>query len=107
MAIEIPGWREAASWRATRAIRVRFYLLTRKFSSYFRFNSITRRIIVLNLAGVTILVGGIFYLNQYRVKFIATRVDSLTTQAEIIATAIGQTSKNNLEQLAEGVQTDD
>ena len=52
MAIEIPGWREAASWRATRAIRVRFYLLTRKFSSYFRFNSITRRIIVLNLAGV-------------------------------------------------------
>jgi two-component system sensor histidine kinase ChvG len=107
MAIEIPGWREAASWRATRAIRVRFYLLTRKFSSYFRFNSITRRIIVLNLAGVTILVGGIFYLNQYRVKFIATRVDSLTTQAEIIATAIGQTSKNNLDQLAEGVQTDD
>ncbi len=107
MALEIPGWREAASWRVTRAIRVRFYRLTRKFSSYFRFNSITRRIIVINLAGVAILVAGIFYLNQYRVKFIETRVESLTTQAAIIASAIGQTSKNTSDQLSEGVQADD
>ena len=107
MALEIPGWREAASWRTTRAIRVRFYKFTRKFSSYLRFNSITRRIIVLNLAGVAILVAGIFYLNQYRVKFIETRVESLTTQAAIIASAIAQTSKNTADQLPEGVPTDD
>ena len=107
MALEIPGWREAASWRATRAVRVRFYKFTRQFSNYFRFNSITRRIIVLNLASVIILVSGIFYLNQYRVKFIETRVESLTTQAAIIASAIGQTSKTTSDQLPEGVLTDD
>ncbi len=108
MALEIPGWwREAASWRVTRAIRVRFYRFTRKFSGYLRFNSITRRIIVLNFFGVAILVAGIFYLNQYRVKFIETRVEGLTTQAAIIATAIGQTSKNTSDQLPEGVQADD
>jgi len=107
MALDIPGWREAASWRATRAIRYGSTSLSGKFSSYLRFNSITRRIIVLNLAGVAILVAGIFYLNQYRVKFIETRVESLTTQAAIIASAIAQTSKNTADQLPEGVPTDD
>ncbi len=71
---------------------------------YFRFNSITRRIIVLNFVGVAILVGGIFYLNQYRVKFIETRVESLTTQAAIIASAIAQTSKNS-DASADGTQS--
>ena len=107
MALEIPGWREAASWRAARAVRVRFYRFTRRLSNYLRFNSITWRIIVLNLAGVTILVAGIFYINQYRVKFIETRVESLTTQAAIIASAIGQTSKTTADQLPDGVPTDD
>src|SRR5262249_29609736 len=67
----------------------------RKFLGHYRFNSITRRIIVLNFFAVAILVSGIFYLNQYRVKFIETRVESLTTQAAIIASAIAQTSKNS------------
>ncbi len=107
MAIGIPGWREAASWRATRAIRVRFLRFTRKFFSYLRFNSITRRIIVLNFAAVAILVAGIFYLNQYRVKFIETRVESLSTQAAIIASAIGQMSKSTADQLPEGVPSED
>ena len=56
---------------------------------------------------MAILVGGIFYLNQYRVKFIETRVESLTTQAAIIASAIAQTSKNNSDQTPEGSQADD
>src|SRR3974377_2467339 len=107
MALELSGWREAAARRTARAIRLRFLRFSRKFSSYFRFNSVTRRIIVLNLLGVAILVGGIFYLNQYRVKFIETRVESLTTQAAIIASAIAQTSKNSAEQALEGSPTDD
>lgn len=94
MAVELPSWREAAARRAARAVRLRFLRFSRRFSSYFRFNSITRRIIVLNFFGVAILVSGIFYLNQYRVKFMETRVESLTTQAAIIASAIAQTSKN-------------
>jgi len=106
MALELPRWRESAAWRA-RAIRVRLLRFSRKFFGQYRFNSITRRIIVLNFFGVAILVGGIFYLNQYRVKFIETRVESLTTQAAIIASAIAQTSKNSGDPGQEGSQPDD
>ncbi len=95
MAFALPAWREAAAWRLWRAVRLRLLRFSRRFYSRYRFNSITRRIIVSNFIGVAILLGGIYYLNQYRVKFIETRVESLTTQAAIIARAIAQTSKNN------------
>ncbi len=98
MAVEMPRWWVASrAWRPSRALRIKILRLLRKLFGHYRFNSITRRIIVLNLFSVIILVTGIFYLNQYRVKFIQTRVESLITQAAIIATAIGQTSKNNAE----------
>jgi two-component system, OmpR family, sensor histidine kinase ChvG len=96
MALEIPGWHDpATAWRGLRAIKVRLLRSSRKFLGQYRFNSITRRIIVLNFFAVAILVSGIFYVNQYRVKFVETRVESLTTQAAIIASAIAQTSKNS------------
>jgi two-component system sensor histidine kinase ChvG len=107
MALELPRWREATAWRLSRAVRLRILRFTRKFLGHYRFNSITRRIIVLNFFGVAILVAGIFYLNQYRVKFMETRVDSLTTQAAIIARAIEQTSKYSGDQPAEAGQADD
>ncbi|MGA7324391.1 MAG: stimulus-sensing domain-containing protein [Rhodomicrobium sp.] len=95
MALEILRWQEVSTVRRTlRAFQVRLLRLARNFSGYYSFNSITRRIIVLNFLGVAVLVGGIFYLNQYRVKFIETRVESLSTQAAIIASAIAQTSKS-------------
>lgn len=97
MAIDFLRWREAGTvvWRPGRAVRVRALRMARNFFGHYRFNSITRRIIVINFFGVAILVSGIFYLNQYRIKFIETRVESLTTQAAIIASAIAQTSKNS------------
>ena len=102
MALEIPGWAyKSEVRRGLRAFRVRAARLTRKFFRHYRFNSITRRIIVLNFFGVTILVSGIFYLNQYRVKFMETRIESLTTQAGIIASAISQTSKTNMDLAAD------
>src|SRR5271166_2663601 len=101
MALDLPRWRDTAPWRTARGIRVRFFRLARKFFSHYRFNSITRRIIVLNFFGVAILVTGIFYLNQYRVKFMETRVESITTQAGIIGSAISQTSKNNSDSAAD------
>lgn len=51
-------------------------------------SSLTRRILVLNLAGLCALVGGILYLNQFRAGLIDARVQSLLTQGEIIAGAI-------------------
>lgn len=52
------------------------------------FGSLTRRIVVLNLVGLTVLVAGILYLNQWRAGLIDARVQSLRVQGEIIAAAV-------------------
>jgi two-component system sensor histidine kinase ChvG len=51
-------------------------------------SSLTRRIVILNLAALLALAGGILYLNQFRAGLIDTRVQSLLTQGQIIAAAI-------------------
>jgi two-component system, OmpR family, sensor histidine kinase ChvG len=51
-------------------------------------SSLTRRIVVLNLAGLFALLIGFLYLNQFRQTLIEARVQSLLTQGEIIAGAI-------------------
>jgi len=60
----------------------------RRFLDFTIFSSLTRRIIVLNLAGLMVLVVGILYLNQWRAGLIDARVQSLRVQGEIIASAI-------------------
>ncbi len=49
---------------------------------------LTTRIVLLNLLGLIILVAGILYFNQFRQGLIDARVQSLTTQAQIIAAAV-------------------
>lgn len=51
-------------------------------------SSLTRRIVILNVAGLFALVMGILYLSQSRAFFIEARVQSLLVQADIIAGAI-------------------
>jgi two-component system sensor histidine kinase ChvG len=60
----------------------------RRFIDFTIFSSLTRRIMVLNLAGLLVLVVGILYLNQWRAGLIDARVQSLRVQGEIIAAAI-------------------
>ncbi len=60
----------------------------RRFLDFTIFSSLTRRIIVLNLAGLLVLVVGILYLNQWRAGLIDARVQSLRVQGEIIAAAV-------------------
>jgi two-component system sensor histidine kinase ChvG len=50
--------------------------------------SLTRRIIVSNLFGLLILLGGYLYLSQYKGWLIAAKRESLGAQGEIIAAAI-------------------
>jgi two-component system sensor histidine kinase ChvG len=59
-----------------------------RFFGIHAFSSITRRIIVLNLAALLVLLSGILYLNQFRAGLIDTRVEALLTQGKIIAGAI-------------------
>jgi two-component system sensor histidine kinase ChvG len=108
MATDAPRWWETASVRRPgRILRLRVYRLARQFFSQYRFNSIWRRIIVINIIGVVVLVSGIFYLNQHRSKLVEMRVDNLTTQAQIIASAIAQLSKTNADASAEAAQPAD
>ncbi|MFC5067663.1 stimulus-sensing domain-containing protein [Flaviflagellibacter deserti] len=51
-------------------------------------SSLTRRIVVLNLAGLVALLCGILYLNQFRAGLIEARTQSMLIQGEIIAGAI-------------------
>lgn len=55
-------------------------------------SSLTRRIVVLNLAGLVALLFGFLYLNQFRQGLIEARVQSLLTQGEIIAGAIASSA---------------
>ncbi|WP_297578985.1 sensor histidine kinase [Devosia sp.] len=59
-----------------------------RFVDFTIFSSLTRRIVVLNMAGLLVLVVGILYLNQWRAGLIDARVQSLRVQGEIIAAAI-------------------
>ncbi|HUO55699.1 MAG TPA: sensor histidine kinase [Rhodoblastus sp.] len=63
----------------------------RRFVSRFS-SSLTRRIVLLNLGGLFALLIGFLYLNQFRQGLIDARVQSLTTQAEIIAAAIASSA---------------
>lgn len=60
----------------------------RRFVDFTIFSSLTRRIVVLNMAGLLVLVVGILYLNQWRAGLIDARVQSLRVQGEIISAAI-------------------
>lgn len=65
----------------------RFWL----FSVGHIFSSLTRRIVILNVAGLVALVIGILQLSQFRAGLIDATVDSLKVQGEIIANAVANT----------------
>ena len=62
--------------------------LTRFFGRYV-FTSLTRRILLTNFAALIALVSGFLYLDRFRDELIEARVESLLTQGNIIAAAIG------------------
>ncbi|HVZ13988.1 MAG TPA: sensor histidine kinase [Bauldia sp.] len=66
----------------------RFLSALSRFATLHVFTSLTRRIVVLNLAALVVLVSGILLLNQFREGLIDARVSSLLIQGEIIAGAI-------------------
>jgi two-component system sensor histidine kinase ChvG len=51
---------------------------------------LTRRILAVNLIAPIILVAGLFYMDRYKAGLIRTEVAGLTTQAEMVAGAVGE-----------------
>src|SRR5262245_23368281 len=82
-----PALEEAGAAAPDPSLRARLARLLRSITVHV-FSSLTRRIVVLNLAGLIALVGGIFYLNQFREGLIDARVQALLTQGEIMASAV-------------------
>ncbi|WP_332701970.1 sensor histidine kinase [Devosia sp.] len=78
----------ASRWRLVLAPAYKLSSAIGRFLNFTIFSSLTQRIIVLNLAGLLVLVVGILYLNQWRAGLIDARVQSLRVQGEIIAAAI-------------------
>ncbi|HHY49677.1 MAG TPA: HAMP domain-containing protein, partial [Alphaproteobacteria bacterium] len=77
-----------AAWHALAGALARVWWPVQRFFARTVFSTLTRRIVALNLAGLTVLVIGILVLNQWRAGLIEARVQSLRVQGEIIAAAI-------------------
>ena len=60
---------------------------------------LTSRIIIINFAGLIILVGGILYFNQSRQSLIDARVQSLMTQARIMSAAVAAAATIDTDQI--------
>ena len=54
------------------------------------FSALTGRILALNIIALALLVGAILYLDRFRTGLIDTRLAALSTQAELIAGAVGE-----------------
>ena len=80
--------------------------IARTVESGFPFASLTQRIVILNLFGFAILVTGILFLNQFRAGLIEAKVQSLLTQGEIIASAIGTSAAIDTERVALEIEPD-
>ncbi len=65
---------------------------TWQFVAVQSFSSLTRRIVILNVAGLVAFVLGILYLTQFRAGLIDARVQSLVVQGEIISGAIASSA---------------
>ena len=91
------------SRRGTRVVRLFVRRWVRLFGDT-AFSSLTRRIVLLNFTGLFMLVLAILYLNQFRAGLTDARIESLQTQGEIIAAAIGASSQT--ESGASGIDLD-
>lgn len=78
----------ARAWHRLLTTLAVWWRAIRRFLALTIFSSLAKRIIVLNLAGLAVLVVGILFLNQWRTGLIDARLQSLRVQGEIIASAI-------------------
>lgn len=88
MAVEAEKVWQVEEDQAAEAERTGRFGRLRRFFGDYAFSSLTKRIAILNLAGLVAMVSAILYLNQFRAGLIDARVESLLTQGEIIAGAI-------------------
>jgi two-component system sensor histidine kinase ChvG len=86
------GLAEGAKAAMRRGLRVvRRLKRTRPFRS--ASTSLIRRILIANLAGLLVMIGGIYYLSHYQEWLVEAKKESLRTQGELIAAAIASDAR--------------
>lgn len=60
------------------------------FLARLRFRSLTARVLAVNMVAVLMLAMGLLYLDRYKRNLIAAQMESLVTQANIFAAALGE-----------------
>jgi two-component system sensor histidine kinase ChvG len=55
--------------------------------------SLTRRILIANMVGLLVMIGGIYYLSHYQTWLVEAKKESLRTQGELIAAAIASDAR--------------
>jgi len=70
-----------------------------------RLSPLMRRILAVNLIALLILLGGVFYLTEFRSSLIEQRLERLVVEARIIAGAIGESATGGPE--ASGVEIEE
>ncbi len=88
MKADVKKPRPASPLRTRLAPALTWLRTAQRFLIHQGFSSISRRIVLLNLAGLLALVSGILYLSQFRAGLIDARIQSMVIQGEIIAGAI-------------------
>ncbi|MEO8558364.1 MAG: stimulus-sensing domain-containing protein [Rhodospirillales bacterium] len=61
-----------------------------------RFSPLTRRILVLNMLPLAMLIGGVFFLDQYEQELLESEISALRVQAEIVAAGLGEGATRGL-----------
>lgn len=61
-----------------------------------RFSPLTRRILVLNMLPLALLIGGVFFLDQYEEELLESEISALRVQAEIVAAGLGEGATRGL-----------
>ncbi|MDX2307745.1 MAG: sensor histidine kinase [Hyphomicrobium sp.] len=89
----LDDWMSKAGRRIASALRrLQPRRIARRLSRFRLFQltsaSLVRRILIANLAGLVIMIGGILYFNQYHEWLVDAKKESLRTQGELIAAAI-------------------
>ena len=82
----------ARNARVLRAVRLRRRIARAGLFQYISGN-LVRRILLANLAGLAIMVGGIYYLSHYHEWLVEAKKESLRTQGELIAAAIASDAR--------------
>ncbi len=76
--------------RASRSFGPKTGLRPRAGDRRWPVSPLTRRILAVNVLALALLAGGFLYLGKYQASLIGTQIESLKTQGEVFAAALGE-----------------